>query len=147
MPRFANDTRAWQALLARGEAQLMRARHEAAATARIKRAALAELDAARLALVEGERYAGERRRSLDDEQRGGHDFRRDDLERIREAHARLDRMIEDARKTLTTAQSHYEEARRSLHNAQSACRELTRRCEKYRFARKRLTRYNDDEIL
>jgi hypothetical protein len=147
MPRFENDARSWQALLARGEAKLMRARHEAAATAQIERNALAALDAARLALVEAERHARERRRSLDDEQRGGHDFRRRDLERILQAHERLDRMIEDARETTATAQSHYEEAQRSLRNARSACRVLTRRCEKYRFARKLLTRYNDDDIF
>jgi hypothetical protein len=147
MPRFADDARSWQALLARGEAQLMRARHTAAATARIERTALAALDAARLALVEAERHARERRRSLDDEQRGGHDFRRGDLERIREVHARLDRMIEDARETVAAAQSRYDEAHRSHRNARSAGRVLTRRCEKYRFARKRSTRYNDDDIL
>jgi hypothetical protein len=147
MPPFENDARSWQALLAHGEAQLMRARREAAATARIERNAFAALDAARLALVEAERHARERRRSLDDEQRGRHDFRRSDLERTREVHARLDRMIEDARETAATAQSHYEEAQRSLRNARSMCVGLTRRCEKYRFARKLLTRYNDDDIF
>jgi hypothetical protein len=147
MPRFNDDARLWQALLARGEAQLMRARHAAAATARIERTALAALDAARLVLVETERHARERRHSLDEQQRGGHDFRRADLERIREVHARLDRMIENPRETVATAQSRYDAAHHSLGNARAACRELTRRCEKYRFARKRLTRHNDDDTV
>lgn len=147
MPRFADDARSWQALLTRGEAQVKRARHEAAAAARIARLTLASLDAARMSLAEAERHSRECRCSLDDEQRGRHNFRRCDLERIREAHARLDRMIEDAREAVAVAQSRNDEAHSSLGNARSACRALIRRCEKYRFARQRLTRSNDDTIF
>ncbi|MEA3121164.1 MAG: hypothetical protein QOH33_705 [Paraburkholderia sp.] len=147
MPRFLNDALLWQALLARSEARLMRARHEAAAAAHIERTALDALDAARLALVVAERQARERRGSLNGEQHSGRDFRRSDLERICEAHSRVDRMIEDARASVTTAQSQYEDARRSLCNVRSACRAHTRQCEKYRFACERLTRYYDDDIF
>jgi hypothetical protein len=147
MPRFADDVRSWQALLARSEVQLMSARQAAAAAARIERTTLAALDAARLALAEAERHARERHRSLDDEQRGGHAFLRGDFERIREAHARLDRMIKDAREAVAAAQARFDEAHRLLGNARSACRVLTRKCEKYRLARKRLTCYNDDDTF
>ena len=145
MPRFANKARSWQALLALGEARLARARHRAAAAARTVQDTLDTLDAARLALAEAERRASEHRRELDGEQHGWHSFRCGDLERIHDAHTKLDRMIEDARAAAVAATTTHDEARRSLSQAQSAHGALMHRCKKYQFAFNRFTCHDDDD--